>query len=484
MSSLASTQSVLLGDQSPRIFHAPPGVDFGTAGDDAIELAAACGLILDPWQQFVLRGSLATKADRKWSAFEVGLVVSRQNGKGSVIEARELAGLFLFNEQLIMHSAHLFKTSLEAFRRILNLLEAGGLDTKAHIKRVSRSHGEEGIELVSGQRLQFATRTAGGGRGLSGDTVILDEAMILPESAIEAVMPTMSARSVTGNPQVWYTGSAGNESSTVFGSVRARGIDAEDPRLCFMEWSAPDDADPSDPAAWAQANPGLGIRIASWYVENEQKGVFRGNPVGFARERLGIGTWPAIDAAGWPIPEPKWAACADPASQPQGMVVVALDVSPDRVSSIAAAGRRADGLAHCELIANKAGTSWVVERLVAIQAKSKPAAILLDPSGPAGALITALQEAGIEPHLVSGREMAQACGAFESLVLDEQLRHLGDPIVTDALAAAKWRDLADAKAWGRKTSAGDISSLVAVTLAVHGHAVHAPQTYDLMSSFW
>ena len=59
------------------------------------------------------------RADGKWAAFETALIVPRQNGKGSILEARELAGLFLFGEQLILHSAHEFKTAQEAFRRVL-----------------------------------------------------------------------------------------------------------------------------------------------------------------------------------------------------------------------------------------------------------------------------------------------------------------------------------------------------------------------------
>jgi hypothetical protein len=66
---------------------------------------------LDPWQRFVLDRALGESKDGKWSAFEVGLVVPRQNGKGSILEARELAGLFLFDERLILHSAHEFETA-------------------------------------------------------------------------------------------------------------------------------------------------------------------------------------------------------------------------------------------------------------------------------------------------------------------------------------------------------------------------------------
>jgi hypothetical protein len=124
------------------------------------------GLVLDPWQAFVLEHALGERADGRWAAFEVGVVVSRQNGKGAILEARELAGLFLLGERLVVHSAHQFDTSLEAFRRLLGLIEDTP-DLDRRVKRVSRSHGEEGIELKGGQRIRFRTRTKGGGRGFA-----------------------------------------------------------------------------------------------------------------------------------------------------------------------------------------------------------------------------------------------------------------------------------------------------------------------------
>jgi phage terminase large subunit-like protein len=198
-----------------------------------------------------------------------GVEVPRQNGKGAILEARELAGLFLLGERLIIHSAHQFDTSLEAFRRLLALIEDTP-DFDRRVQRVSRSHGEEGIELKNRQRIRFRTRTKGGGRGFTGDCLILDEAMILPESAHGALLPTLSARP---NPQVWYTGSAVDqnihEEGIVWSRIRERGIRGGDPALMYVEWSvnasSPDEVDQkiaSDPEAWAQANPGLGIRIS------------------------------------------------------------------------------------------------------------------------------------------------------------------------------------------------------------------------------
>jgi phage terminase large subunit-like protein len=240
------------GSQTPRI-HSVPTYAYSD-GQDAIELAAAAGLHLDPWQQGVLMDALGRNDRDGWAAFEVGVVVPRQNGKGALVEARELAGLFLFGERLILHSAHEFKTAQEAFRRVLSLVE--GTDwLRKKVARVRTSHGEEGIELTDGARLRFVARSGGSGRGFTGDCLILDEAMILAAQAMAALLPTLSARP---NPQVWYTGSAGLESSEQLRRVRARGMAGDSPSLAYFEWSAPEDADLDDLEAQALANPALG----------------------------------------------------------------------------------------------------------------------------------------------------------------------------------------------------------------------------------
>jgi phage terminase large subunit-like protein len=171
-----------------------------------VELAESAGLILDPWQQLVLQGALGELPSGDWAAFEVGLVVPRQNGKGSILEARELAGLFLFGERLILHSAHEVKTALESFQRLLFLIESTP-DLMSRVKHVHRTNGSEGIELKDGARIKFVARSTGSGRGFSADCVVLDEAFHLSEASMNALLPTLSARP---NPQVWYTSSAVN----------------------------------------------------------------------------------------------------------------------------------------------------------------------------------------------------------------------------------------------------------------------------------
>lgn len=471
--SLLDAPPGLLGDQEPRHSWVPPYAS--STGPEAVELAALAGLDLDPWQQWVLVNSLGERDDGKWAAFGVGIVVSRQNGKGGILEARELAGLFLLGERLIIHSAHQFDTSQEAFERLVTLVENTPALSKRLAKNgISRSHGSEGIRLKNGQRIRFRTRTKGGGRGFSADCLILDEAMILPDAFMGAVLPVLSARP---NPQVWYTGSAVDqtihEHGLVLARVRERGLRGEDPSLFFAEWSAADSLDEvtpelaEDPRAWAVANPALGIRISTEYVGNERR-EFSSNLRGFAVERLGVGDWPATSGeTDKLIPTADWVACADPDSAISGRLVLAFDVSPTRSGCIAVAGKRGDDLIHVEVIDHRPGTQWMVDRLLELVKAHKPDVVCLDAGGPAGSLLPQLEQHYRELTLTNlgARDLVQGCGLFYDAVCDRQVRHLDQSELNAAVDGAARRTVGDSWAWSRKNALVDISPLVAVTLA-------------------
>lgn len=465
---------MITGSQTPRISSIPEFAN--SRGDEAIDLAAAVGLVLDPWQEYVMRAALAEKDTNrdKWNTFEIGLLVPRQNGKGSILEARELAGLFLFDEKLILHSAHEFKTASEAFIRIRSLVDNSDM-LRRRVKIIRTGAGTEAIELKNGNRLKFVARTSGSGRGFSGDCVILDEAFNLTEQSIGALMPTLSARP---NPQLWYTSSAVDQQvhphGIVLSRVRRRGLAGKDAGLTYMEWSADDkqyDARPMETArdqdAWAQANPGLGIRLSVEHTLREYRSMSRRT---FATERLGIGDWPLDLEEGWfVISRSQWEDARDVNSSADDPVAFAVDVNPERShAAIGMAGFRPDGLAHVEVVEHKEGVAWVVDRMVELKEKWKPCAVVIDPGSEAGTLIDQLERAKVRVMTTTAREAAQAHGLFvESVVDSKSLRHLNQMELTSALAGATQRKLGDANAWARRGGV-DISPLVAVTLALWG----------------
>lgn len=456
----------------------PEGFDHPD-GEAALELVAAAGLRLDPWQEYVFRSSLLVR-DRRWAAFEIGLVCPRQNGKNALIEARELAGLFVLGERLIVHSAHLADTSREAFRRLDELIESNEWLSR-EVKHVWRTNGHESIELKSGQRVRFRTRTKGGGRGFSGDCVIFDESMILTEASHAAILPILSARP---NPQVWYTGSAVDqvvhEDGLVLARLRERGMTGTDESLGYFEWSAdyPNPADVGDAAGeletWAFANPALGIRISADHVAKEQRSMDRRT---FAVERLGVGDWPDLLGDGSVIALETWMQLAKPDERLADPVALCFDVSPDRSSgSVSAASVGDSGFPAAELIDMARGTAWIVPRVLELVERHRPSVVVCDAAGAASSLVYELEQAGVKVQTVNAREHAEGCGMLFDLVEQGRFRHRGQPELAAAIRSAKKRPLGGAWAWDRKTSIVDISPLVSMTLALWGHVSTSRRT--------
>lgn len=457
-----------------------------SAGDEAVDFCRHYGMGLDPEQEFVLAHSLGERRDGKWAAPIVGVCEPRQNGKGEILKARELVGLYLLGERLITHSAHLFDTSLEAFGRLLQTIEENP-DLDRRVAKVSHAHGKEGITLVGGYRIRFRARTKGGGRGFTGDLNVLDEAMELTEASQASLIPTLSATSVKGNPQAWYAGSAVDqmvhEHGVVFARIRHRGLRGE-ASVAWFEWAAdyddladlvrppaPGDPDPLlDREQWRRANPALDKRISEEFIlQTEIPAMGRRE---FAVERLGVGDWPDVDGlTDNGIDLLVWDERADPGSRISGPPWFAFDVDPDqRQAAIGTAGRRKDGRSHLELVDHRPGTGWVVARCVELKRAWKPAGFLCDGASPASSLVPDLERAGVKVRVLHAEEQAAAYAMIVDAVANDRARHLGQPQLRDALKGAARRRLGDRHAWARRGSASDITPLVAVTIAGWGLA--------------
>lgn len=450
MASMTSQHAGLLGAQRPRVLSLPPGADrLSTAGDDAVDLAQMAGLSLYPWQQLVLRESLRELPGGRWAAFEVGLVVPRQNGKGSVLEALELSALFLSDPNgpppLILHSAHEFKTSAEHFRRVRDLVE--GSDTlRKQVRKVFTASGAESIELQSGARLRFVTRTGGSGRGFSADLVVIDEAYNLTAEQMAAVLPTLSARP---NPQVWYTSSAGMVTSDQLAHLRRRGIEGGDPSLVYLEWSAADGADLDDHAAWAEANPSLGYRIPESFVVAERAAL---PDEQFGRERLGL--WAGADP-GTGLDISRWKTLADDTAERGGSQVFGLSTAPDRSwAAISVAWRRPDGDVQVMLADYRETTAWVKPRLEELGARWG-GRVLTDPESR-----DLFEDAETVP-------LARAEATLDDEITAGTVHHGNETALNVAVKGARWRKSGDSRVLDRKGSL-EISPVVAASLAVHG----------------
>ena len=468
-----------------------------TLGPEVGELCDLIGFGPDAEQQMLLDDIFALDGRGMSAAFEVAVVACRQNLKTGLFKQAAIGWLFVTDQRLIVWSAHEFRTSQEAFRDMEQLI-AGNPMLAKRIKNIYRGNGDEAIELHSGSRLIFKARTKGGGRGLTGSKVILDEAFALKPEHMGALLPTLSA---VPDPQVLYGSSAGNADAATLRAIRDRGR-AGDPRMAYAEWCAPRDGCASvgcdhaldtagcaldNVAFWHMANPTLGKRMTVEHIAAERRAM---PPEEFARERLGW--WDEASGALVISPE-SWASCLDVKSEIVSAPIFALDVAPSRNwSAIGVAGMRADNVPHVEVtssqgvVDHRPGTDWVVPRMVALAERWPGMVVAIISSSAAESLVPALQAAGIEILFIKAGDVAAACGLFYDLVTTAGLRHLGQSELTTTLAAARKavEDGEGAWRWGRKRSSADITPLYSATLALWAAIAASNTDMDPANNVW
>jgi hypothetical protein len=438
-----------------------------TSGPECADLAASAGMLLDAEQRLALDALLAETSTGAWATFEAALIAARQNLKTFVLQAIALHRLFLLQDRLTVWTAHEFPTALEAFRDITVAID-GAAHLSRKVKTICNTNGEEAVELHSGARLIFRARSKRAGRGLSGNTVILDEAFALMPHHLGSLLPTLSA---VPNSQVLYGSSAGHLNSATLRAIRDRGRKGGDPSLTYVEWCAPTggcstkDCDHrldtegcalDDETKWRMANPALGRRITYLAIRGERRALSN-SPLEFARERLGWWEDPPNEVGG-ALDDILWGTLADPSAERGTSPVFAVATAPDRSwAAIAVAWKRPDGRTQVMLADYRPTTTWIAERLLELR-EHWGGTVIVDIAS------RGLIDGAEEP---TQAEQALAHNALSDAVLADMVRHGNEQALNVSVRAARWRPLGDTRVLDRKGST-DISPLIAAALAVHG----------------
>lgn len=476
-------------------FHNVPAYDY-TLGPEVSDLNRMAGFAPDPEQELALDALFGFDRRGRSVAFEACVICARQNLKTGLFKQAALGYLFITQQPLVVWSAHAYDTTQEAHRDLAVLIENCDALRK-RTKRVYWGNGDESIELHSGARLLFKARTKTGGRGLAAPKVILDEGFALQPAHIGTLMPLMS---VQPDPQLVYGSSAGLATSAVLRRLRDRGRKGGSRSLAYIEWCATQggckepncDHDPltakgcvmDDRERWQAANPLLGrtrengTGLTVDYVENERASM---PPLEFGRERLGW--WDEPDSLEAVFGPGKWSGCAvDEAPMPTKGVVVGLSVSVDREwGSVGVAAPWSAGRVLVGANERRRGTDWLVAHVKDLQRRNG-CSVAIDERGPAAALISDLEDAGVELLKASTTDYLDACSGFYDRVQQQVVAHMNFDDLDTAVAGAAKRDVGDTGrwAWGRKASVGDVSMLEAVTLAAW--AVWTQPSYDVLDS--
>jgi hypothetical protein len=489
---MRSQSAVLLGSLKPQILHLPPDVHSHDAAEEVIELADAYGICggfpLDESQKFTLRAGLGVRKDGTWAASTVADFEPRQNGKNDTVAARELGGLVLLDEDLLIHTAHEFPTANESFLR-LEAVFTNWDDLRRKVKRFRYGHGEQAIEMLTGQRLLYKTRTGAGARGFAkADLVVYDEAQHLRPEHLAASAP---AKLANPNSQSWYSGSGGLSTSVPAWRLRKRALRKEPGRYAYLEHTAEriryDEngrlvsvrpTDLLDRRHWARANAAYGHRV---HDESFLDLYGELGPELFARECLNL--WdpePEVLEGEQPLSLEDWGqrmvAKEDiPAvlARINGRRVLGIGVTlggtSSSVGSIAGLDDGKSAFVQASRVA--AGAGWVasaVDTMLA-EAGSKISAVGMPGDGPALSIHSDVQAVcdrrGVELILLSGKKYTSACEGFVRRVLDDQVLHAGQVWLSTAIGGAQKRATNSGKSWewDLVPQVADVSPLIAIT---------------------
>lgn len=473
----------LVGCKHPRIYTPPLGplTRETTRGFEFIEFAeVVLGLKLLPWQRWLAKHALEVLEDGTYRFRTVILLIARQNGKSTFLLILALwrmygdaAPLVIGTAQSLDIAEDLWTAAVELAQEVPELADL--------IEHVDKTNGKKALRLTTGERYKVAAASRRGGRGLTGDLVLLDE---LREHqnwhAWGAVSKTTMARKFA---QVWGASNAGDLTSLVLRHLRtiaheplgnpdglpALLVPAEleddddeltDESLGIFEWSARPDRSVWDRDGWREANPSLGYTI----TERAIASAARTDPDAVFRTEV-LCQFVDIMGAG-PFDEGTWETSRVPkvvrdVSKPAGYCI---DVSHDRkMAHVAVAFWDTEGRARVEIAASRPGTDWVIPWLTSPRRKIKPEHVAYQAIGAPVSSLEADLEAETDIGVVpwSGSDVPKASGIAFDAIKEGLVTHGTQPVLDLAAVTASTKTAGDGWMIDRKASTEDAAPLVA-----------------------
>ena len=465
------------------LYATPRTPDRKTMAGPAAKIAKLLDLDLMEWQQGAVE--LFTEIDEtgRYAFSDATLLVPRQSGKSTALLVLLLVRCLGTPGSRCGYGAQSLKDARKMLLEVwVALLDASPL--KGTYK-VRSANGSEAIRFSNGSVIELLVSTSTKAQhGQVFDFCVLDEAFSQVDSRVEvSVLPAFATRTERPPGVQWLVVStAGTRSASPYllerVETRRQLVAAEiTSGTAYIEYSAPDGADHTDPEVWTACNPALGVTITEDAVRAELASLGEAE---FRRSRLCQWTTQQADPV---VSLEVWDSLCDPASARGEDIALAFDSVPDgSVSSIAVASRREDGLIHVELVAHEPGTGWLANEVARLARTHGALDVLADPRTPAGTALPALEDHGVKVTEVNSGGVTTAYAMFVTACAEGHLRHIGQPELTAALTGAVRRPVGDAYAWSRRSSAVDISPLCAVTLAVWGvlsRSERGPQIWSL-----
>ena len=429
-----------------------------TRANELVAAAQRLGFSLFPWQQLVADTALEVLSG-DYVYRTVGVNLGRQNGKSTLIAGRIVMEA-LQEKRRIVYTAQDRNMARRAWDEHVDLIYFS--DLKDEIQKITRMNGSEKLTFKNGSTYSIVTPSKHGGRGMSNDLVVIDEALAHDMEVLAALQPTLATRE---NGQLWLVSNSGNENSVLLSHFRNLGhsqMDDDDSRLAWFEWSPKDDKfDHLDSKVWRQAIPSLGQPGGVTLTAVQEAA--NGDPATFVREWLNV--WPSKESV-QVIDTEQWDYLFNENVVLGNHIVLGVDISRERHKAAIVASGKVGNLTPLEVVEAKDGTSWLLPRLIELATKWR-SPVVVDAGGAAATIIPYLEQQKIHVIPIGLREYARACGDFYDAVQARTITHLGDNLLKEAIMGSSKRPLGDAWAWSRQGTT-NTTPLVAATLARWG----------------
>lgn len=428
---------------------------------------------LDEWQRGLCTAILAKRENGMYACGIGGATISipRQVGKTYTVGALIFALCALNPDTLVLWSAHRVKTHNETFRSMDAMAQRA--EVRPYVSNIRKGAGTEAIEFANGSRILFGARENGFGRGFAKvDILVLDEAQILTEKAMEDMVPATNA-APNGLVLMMGTPPRANDPGEVFTNRRRAALEDADEDGLYVEFAADKGADPDDRKQWRKANPSYPKRTTETAILRMRK--LLGSTESFLREGLGI--WDEAALAKKALSAPAWdSRKIEPAKIPtEGRKVFGVKFAVDgSAAALAAAIRPEDGgPIHVEGIRvapMSDGTAWLLDFLV--ERADDAAQIVIDGKSGVGYLVQALRDRKVPAKAIVTPGLDQVIAAhsmLEAAANNGGLTHKGQPLLDEQAKAAMKRKIGNNGGFGWEAPEGEsVTLLDATTLALWG----------------
>lgn len=467
----------LIGCPEPRLFTPPlrPLTAETTRGYSLIEFAKVVGVPLLPWQETLAIRSLEIHPNGRPRYAVVTVLVGRQSGKSRFAALLALWAMYIDGAQLVVGAAQSLDISTEAWRAAVNLASEHP-ELSGEVATIRRTNGQQQLELTSGARYRIAATSAGAGRGLSCDLLLMDEArMQRDHEAWASLSKTTIARP---GARIFVLSNAGGDEAVLLNSLRDSALSGRDESIGLFEWSADPALDIADPESWAQGCPGLGHIVD----EASIRAALATDPAPIFRSEIRCERVSALHGA---VDLAQLQASIDPSARLdhfRDRVALCVAVSGDgRHATLVAAALGDDRRVIVEPVAAWSSPSDAARDIPGWRARLKPSVFGWFGGGAGAVLAADLRDT--DAVEIKGTATIEACAGLAEKIAAGEIRHAGDPLLTAHLGHAIRVRQGDGWRFGEPVGGAHIDAAFAAAGAVH-LARTVPAKADRVVHIW